>query len=181
MYAIILIYALYFITNGKFEHVSARTVKSDKLSDSSASKMLTLKNLTDPNIHIPQKSNNRTSCNGTGKCELQKSSKNVPVTTTNLPQTQVHNSTVAPHVPTTTTHQKISQNHTIAHGTKATTAAPIAHGTKATTAAPIAHGTKATTAAPIAHGTKATTAAPESFLKKVGDGCEYEVYFFFFH
>ncbi|CAH8504118.1 unnamed protein product [Schistosoma bovis] len=146
MYAIILIYALYFITNGKFEHVSARIVKSDKLSDSSASKMLTLKILTDPNIHIPQKSNNRTSCNGTDKCELQKSSKNVSITTTNLPQTQVHNSTVAPHVPTTTTHQKISQNHTIAHGTKATTTAHIAHGTTA------------------------TTAAPKSFLKKVGDG-----------
>ncbi|CAH8504102.1 unnamed protein product [Schistosoma bovis] len=158
MYAIILIYALYFITNGKFEHVSARIVKSDKLSDSSASKMLTLKILTDPNIHIPQKSNNRTSCNGTDKCELQKSSKNVSITTTNLPQTQVHNSTVAPHVPTTTTHQKISQNHTIAHGTKATTTAHIAHGTKATTTA---H---------IAHGTTATTAAPKSFLKKVGDG-----------
>ncbi|CAH8504129.1 unnamed protein product [Schistosoma bovis] len=134
MYAIILIYALYFITNGKFEHVSARIVKSDKLSDSSASKMLTLKILTDPNIHIPQKSNNRTSCNGTDKCELQKSSKNVSITTT------------TPHVPTTTTHQKISQNHTIAHGTKATTTAHIAHGTTA------------------------TTAAPKSFLKKVGDG-----------
>ncbi|CAH8497993.1 unnamed protein product [Schistosoma intercalatum] len=145
MYAIILIYALYFITNGKFEHVSARIVKSDKLSDSFASKMLTLNILTDPNFHIPQKSNNRTSCNGTDKCELQKSSKNVSITTTNLPQTQVHNSTVAPHAPTTT-HQKISQNHTIAHGTKATTAAPIAHGTKA------------------------TTPAPKSFLKKVGDG-----------
>ncbi|CAH8504145.1 unnamed protein product [Schistosoma bovis] len=136
MYAIILIYALYFITNGKFEHVSARIVKSDKLSDSSASKMLTLKILTDPNIHIPQKSNNRTSCNGTDKCELQKSSKNVSITTT------------TPHVPTTTTHQKISQNHTIAHGTKATTTAHIAHGTKATTTAHIAHGTTATTAAP---------------------------------
>ncbi|CAH8497231.1 unnamed protein product [Schistosoma intercalatum] len=123
MYAIILIYALYFITNGKFEHVSARIVKSDKLSDSFASKMLTLNILTDPNFHIPQKSNNRTSCNGTDKCELQKSSKNVSITTTNLPQTQVHNSTVAPHAPTTT-HQKISQNHTIAHGTKATTPAP---------------------------------------------------------
>ncbi|CAH8500835.1 unnamed protein product [Schistosoma guineensis] len=158
MYAIILIYALYFITNGKFEHVSARIVKSDKLSDSSASKMHTLKTLTDPNIHIPQKSNNRTSCNGTDKCELQKSSKNVSITTTNLPQTQVHNSTVAPHVPTTTTHQKISQNHTIAHGTTATTTAHIAHGTKATTTA---H---------IAHGTTATTTAPKSFLKKVGDG-----------
>ncbi|CAH8494417.1 unnamed protein product [Schistosoma mattheei] len=174
MYAIILLYALYFITNGKFEHVSARIVKSDKLSDSSASKMHTLKIMTDPNIHIPQKSNNRTSCNGTDKCELQKSSKNVSITTTNLPQTQVHNSTVVPHVPTTT-HQKISQNHTIAHGTKATTAAPIPHvptttHQKISQNHTIAHGTKATTAAPIAHGTKATTAAPKSFLKKVGDG-----------
>ncbi|VDP29225.1 unnamed protein product [Schistosoma margrebowiei] len=62
--------------------------------------------------------------NSLDKCELQKSSKNVSITTT------------TPHVPTTTTHQKLPQNHTIAHGTKATPVAPIAHGTKTTTAAP---------------------------------------------
>ncbi|CAI2726254.1 unnamed protein product [Schistosoma spindalis] len=141
MYAIILIYALYFVANGKFGHVSARMMNPEKLSDPLDSMIISFKNLTGHDIHITQKSNNRTSCNGTDKCELQKPSKNVSINSTSLPHTQVHNSTVAPHV-STTTHQKISQNDTITHVTKSTPVAP----------------------------SKTIHTTPKSFLKKVGDG-----------
>ncbi|CAI2726253.1 unnamed protein product [Schistosoma spindalis] len=206
MYAIILIYALYFVANGKFGHVSARMMNPEKLSGHDIhitqksnnrtscngtdkcelqkpsknvsinstslphtqvhnstvaphvsttthqkisqndtnpldSMIISFKNLTGHDIHITQKSNNRTSCNGTDKCELQKPSKNVSINSTSLPHTQVHNSTVAPHV-STTTHQKISQNDTITHVTKSTPVAP----------------------------SKTIHTTPKSFLKKVGDG-----------
>ncbi|XP_018650362.1 MEG-8 family [Schistosoma mansoni] len=145
MFTIILIYVLYFIANAKFEHTTSGIRNPSKLSDSNASKTLSLKNLTDHYIHTPQKSNNGTSCNGKDTCKLPNPSQKGFTNTTSLPHTQSHNSTVAPSVPKPT-RQEIPRSGTIVNGTKPTPGKPVVNGTKP------------------------TPGKPESFLKRVGDG-----------
>ncbi|CAH8530860.1 unnamed protein product [Schistosoma rodhaini] len=162
MFAIILIYVLYFIANAKFEHTTSGIRNPSKLSDSNASKTLNLKNLTDHYIHTPQKSNNGTSCNGKDTCTLPNPSQKGSTNTTSLPNTQSHKSTVAPSVPKPT-RQEIPRSGKIVNGTKPTPGKPAPSVPKPTRQEIPRSGK-------IVNGTKPTPGKPGSFLKRVGDG-----------